>query len=116
MVAQWKAQGETAETLQSKLQQNESLKQLLLKETPWVLEAASEAEQKQRLTLLFDSNRNQQLRDQAISRLQELQSEDGGWSWFKGMPETPQLTLYILKGMAQLAEIGNMTFTQTETE
>lgn len=43
-----------------------------------VPQTASEAEQKQRLTLLFDSNRNQQLRDRAISRLQELQSESGG--------------------------------------
>lgn len=116
IITQWKAQGETAETLHSKLQQNESLKQLLLKETPWVLEAENEEEQKQRLSLLFDSNRNQQLREQATTRLQELQNESGGWSWFKGMPETPQLTVYILKGMARLSLLKTIEYTDTERE
>ncbi|MDD4404270.1 MAG: alpha-2-macroglobulin family protein [Parabacteroides sp.] len=114
IIAQWKAQGETTETLHSKLQQNESLKQLLLKETPWVLEAENEAEQKQRLSLLFDSNRIQQLRQQAITKLLELQTDEGGWSWFKGMPETPQLTVYILKGMAQLSNLKTIEFTEEE--
>ena len=38
----------------SNLQKNEELKSALLRETPWVLEAQSETQQKKNLALLFD--------------------------------------------------------------
>jgi hypothetical protein len=41
-------------SLQSNLQKNEELKQILLQETPWVLAAESEEQQKKNLALLFD--------------------------------------------------------------
>lgn len=99
----WKLQGGTKETLWSNLQQNQELKNLLLAESPWVLEAQTEAQQKERLATLFDLNhvRNQHIT--ALTRLQELQHDDGAWSWFKGMQGSPTVTLYIAELNARLA-------------
>ena len=38
----------------SNLQKNQELKAVLLEETPWVLEAKTEAQQKKNIALLFD--------------------------------------------------------------
>ena len=46
----------------SNLQKNQELKAVLLEETPWVLQAKNEAEQKRNIALLFDMiNMSQQL-------------------------------------------------------
>ncbi len=114
VIKQWKTQGGTVETLQSNLQRNQELKNILLEETPWVLEAENEAEQKQRLSLLFDLNRTRQQRETALQKLQQLQDETGGWSWFKGFPVSHDMTISILKGMAQLVEMGAVEYGEQE--
>lgn len=114
VISQWKAQGGTASTLYSNLQKNEELKNILLQETPWVLAAESEAEQKQRLSLLFDLNRATQQREAALQQLLQQQDEEGGWSWFKGLPPSREMTSYILKGMAQLTELNSVEYGEQE--
>lgn len=79
VISQWKAQGGNASTLYSNLEKNTELKNILLQETPWVLEAGSETEQKQRLSLLFDMNRAAGQREIALRHLLDLQTPDGGW-------------------------------------
>lgn len=116
VISQWKAQGGTASTLYSNLQKNEELKNILLQETPWVLEANNETEQKERLSLLFDLNRAAQQREAALQQLLQQQNEDGGWSWFKGLPGNREMTLYILKGMTQLVELNAIQYGQKEKE
>ena len=49
---QWKTKDTAA--LISNLQKNQELKAVLLEETPWVLQAKNEAEQKKNIALLFD--------------------------------------------------------------
>lgn len=114
MIKQWTAQGGTAETLYSNLEKNQELKNILLQETPWVLAADNETEQKQRLSLLFDTNRAQQQRELALQRLVELQNEEGGWSWFKGFFPSRQITLFILNGMTQLVEMNAIQYGEQE--
>ncbi|WP_370862744.1 alpha-2-macroglobulin family protein [Parabacteroides faecis] len=116
VISQWKAQGGTASTLYSNLQKNQELKNILLEETPWVLAAENETEQKQRLSLLFDMNRAAQQREVALQQLLKLQNEDGGWSWFKGFPASREITLSILKGMSQLVEMSAVQYGQQEKE
>ncbi len=48
----WKTSDTAA--LMSNLQKNEELKSVLLQETPWVLQAQSEEQQKKNIALLFD--------------------------------------------------------------
>lgn len=116
VISQWKAQGGNASTLYSNLEKNTELKNILLQETPWVLEAGSETEQKQRLSLLFDMNRAAGQREIALRHLLDLQTPDGGWGWFKGMYPSQELTLYILKGMSQLTELNAVEYDQQEKE
>lgn len=114
MIKQWTAQGGTAETLYSNLEKNQELKNILLQETPWVLAADNETEQKQRLSLLFDTNRAQQQRELALQRLVDLQNEEGGWSWFKGFFPSRQITMFILNGMTQLVEMNAIQYGEQE--
>ena len=116
VISQWKAQGGNASTLYSNLEKNAELKDILLQETPWVLEASNETEQKQRLSLLFDLNRAAGQREIALQRLLDLQRPDGGWSWFKGMYPSQEITLYILKGMTQLVQLNAIGYNQQEKE
>lgn len=116
LVDQWKAKGGTASTLYSNLQKNEELKNILLQETPWVLAAENETEQKQRLSLLFDLNRARQSRETALRQLLEQQTPEGAWCWFKGMLPSREITTYILKGMSQLTRLGAIEYNQQEKE
>jgi len=106
MINTWKKQGETKETLVSKLMKNEELKTVLLEETPWVLDAKDEMEQMQKLSLLFDLNNSRQQTTAAIAKLSELQNSDGGWSWYKGFRSGPGLTQYILYGFTELVHMN----------
>ncbi|MFZ6038249.1 MAG: alpha-2-macroglobulin family protein [Bacteroidota bacterium] len=105
MIDAWKKQGGDSGTLLSNLEKNEELKNVLIEETPWVLEAKNETEQKQRLSLLFDLNRNQNLTRTAIDKLQELQTDEGGWSWIKGFYPSRSITQYVLYGLGRLDEL-----------
>lgn len=110
MIKAWKTEGGDKETLVSKLNQNEDLKIILLEETPWVLDAKNETEQMERLSLLFDLNNTQQLTSTALEKLQELQLEEGAWSWYKGMYPRRDITQYLLFGFATLQRIGMVEY------
>ena len=106
MIEAWKKQGGNKETFLSNLEKNQELKNVLLEETPWVMEAKNESDQKERLSLLFDLNRSQNLTSVAIDKLQELQTVGGGWSWFKNFSPSVSITQYILYGFSQLNDLG----------
>lgn len=116
VIKQWTAQGGTASTLLSNLEKNQELKTILLQETPWVLTAQNETEQKQRLSLLFDLNRAAGQREAALQQLVQQQREAGGWSWFKGLPDSRSITLSILEGLSQLTRLGAVEYNQQEKE
>ena len=111
MVDAWQKQGGSAETLLSNLEKNQELKNVLLEETPWVLEAKTESEQKQKLSLLFNLNRSTMLTQSAIEKLKELQDNSGGWTWFKGFRPNVSITQYILYGFHQLQQLEATSFT-----
>lgn len=110
MIEAWKKQGGDSETLLSNLEKDQELKNVLLEETPWMLEAKSESEQKQKLAMLFDLNRGQHLTRQAVEKLGELQTTAGGWSWFKGFYPNRSITQYILHGFSQLKALNAVKF------
>ncbi len=101
-----KWQIETPDALLSQLEKDQDLKAIMLQETPWVLEAKSETEQRSRIATLFEVNtlRGQQTR--ALQLIEQKQKYNGGWPWMDGMPESPSITTYILSGMGKLQKMG----------
>lgn len=91
----WKLEEGDKQTLLSQLEKNQELKEIILSETPWVVDAQSETERKQRLGLLFDINQMNNRIETDLIKLQGLQNEDGGWSWFSGMESSYYTTTYI---------------------
>ena len=98
----WKAVGGTKETFLSRLEKNQDVKNILLSESPWVLEATTEAEQQARIATLFDINQLNSRNLSAFTKLKELQGEDGGWSWYKGMSGSRHITGYITELLVRL--------------
>ncbi|AXY75818.1 alpha-2-macroglobulin [Paraflavitalea soli] len=91
--------------LLSNLQKNEELKSVLLQETPWVLEAKTEAQQKRNIALLFDMVRMSREQASSLGQLQDMQSSNGGFVWFQGGPDDRYITQYILTGIGHLNKL-----------
>lgn len=107
MIKQWENAAKTdSSILLSKLKTNQSLKYTVIEETPWLFEANKETEQKQKLALLFDAKRIDQNKKAGFERLKELQSENGGWSWFAGMNTNVYITQTIVIGFGKLKKMG----------
>ncbi|MBK6329491.1 MAG: alpha-2-macroglobulin [Bacteroidetes bacterium] len=92
--------------LLSNLQKNQALKSALLQETPWVLEAKNETEQKRNLANLFNLNRMSKELERTVRELENMQTPNGGFTWFKGMPDDRFMTQYILTGIGRLMHLG----------
>lgn len=99
----WKEKDTAA--LLSNLEKNQELKSALLQETPWVLEAKNETQQKKNIALLFDMNRMSKQLERSLRELELKQTPNGGFTWFKGMPEDRFMTQYILTGIGRLMHI-----------
>lgn len=92
--------------LLSNLQKNEELKSALLQETPWVMEAQNENQQKKNIALLFDLVKMNGEMTKALGKLKEMQSSNGGIVWFKGGPDDRYITQYIITGLGHLRKLN----------
>ena len=109
----WRLQGGTKETFLSNLQKNQEVKNIILSESPWVLEAQTEEQQKERIATLFDLNNIRSNNIAALTRLQELQNASGAWSWYKGMTGSRYVTAYITELNARLTMLTGEKLTGT---
>jgi hypothetical protein len=114
----WRNEAITASTNSSKdvsgallsnLEKNQELKQLVLQETPWVMQAQNETERKHRVGLLFDLEKMSREMNIAEKELMKRQTPSGGWTWFPGMPDDRYITQHILCGMGHLNNLGVRT-------
>ena len=89
--------------LNSNLEKNQELKQLLLEETPWVLDAKTETEQMQKLSRLFDANT---MRNSINEDWSELKNCKILMAVSLGTLVTQVLTnsIYILKNLGRINE------------
>jgi hypothetical protein len=90
----------------SNLEKNQELKAVILEETPWVLQAKSESENKKRVGLLFDLNKMGNEQTQAFKKLVKKQSSNGGFVWFDGGPDDWYITQHIITGFSHLDKLG----------
>ena len=100
--------GHEADTL-SELQKNEEVKAILLKETPWVLDAKNEAQQRANVSKIFDTEAIDKNLASALEILEKKQTVNGGWPWIDNMPESEYITQYILSGMSRLGVSNDIT-------
>jgi hypothetical protein len=100
---QWKS---TPDALVSQLEKNQDLKSALLEETPWVLEANNETEQRRRIGELFDTYKLSNELDATMRKLKDMQLPEGGFPWFKGMGSDRFITQYIITGLGRLQQLG----------
>jgi len=111
---QWQSQGSQA--LLSNLEKNQELKETLLQETPWVMEAQDEAERKRRLALFFDLNQMKNELTTAFAKLRNKQTSNGGFAWFDGMPDNRYITQYIVSGLSRLKDENLLQTNQQEID
>jgi TonB-dependent SusC/RagA subfamily outer membrane receptor len=98
----------------SNLQKNEELKQVLLQETPWVLNAETEKQKQKNIALLFDVMKMSTSINGVIEKLQQLQTSNGGFAWFKGGSEDRYITNYILTGIGKLKKANALSKEQSD--
>jgi hypothetical protein len=95
--------------LMSNLEKNQELKSALLQETPWVLDAQNEKQQKKKIVLLFDMVRMSTEQEKTFNKLKEMQSSNGGFVWFKGGIDDRYMTQYITTGIGHLRKLNALT-------
>jgi len=94
------------DVLESNLTKNQELKSALLEETPWVLEAQSEAQQRKNIGLLFDLMRLSEEQEFNLNKIAERQNTDGGFSWFPDGRANWYITQYVVEGFGHLNKLG----------
>ena len=112
---QWKKAGGSRDALLSNLEKNKELKNMLLEETPWVMVAKDETEQKRQIALLFDLNMQKNQAQQYLDKLVSLQMPSGGFTWFKGMTESRYITQEIMLNLARLKRMTGTVNCQLST-
>ena len=94
------------DAMKSNLNKNQELKSALLEETPWVLAAQSEEEQKKNIGLLFDLNRMADEQAIALAKITERQLSNGGFAWFPGGRDSWYITQNLVEGMGHLQKLN----------
>lgn len=96
----------SSEAFLSNLEKNQELKAVVLEETPWVLNAKNESENKKRVGLLFDLNKMSNELARAFRKLKKAQTSNGGFWWFEGGPDDWYITQHIACGFGHLDKLG----------
>lgn len=108
VVALWKKEGKDDNgSLMSALEKNQELKSLILEETPWVIEADKETEQKKMISSFFDESMIDYRIESQFNMLKDLQNENGSWSWFKGMDGSKNMTAQVVEMLARIKTMTN---------
>ncbi|WP_304198686.1 alpha-2-macroglobulin family protein [Flavobacterium alvei] len=98
----WRKNGK----LNSKLEENEELKSMILAETPWLNDAQNDDEKKKNLALLFDLEKMKTSQEATFDKLKQKQKASGGFAWFDGSEESEYITRHILAGLGHLSKLS----------
>jgi len=92
--------------LDSPLEKNESLKSVLVSETPWLRQAKAESQARRNVGILFERGRLDRETRRALEKLERQQHSSGRWPWFPGGQPNEYITLYITTGFGRLRHLG----------
>ena len=98
--------------MESTLETNPELKQILLNETPWISDAEGEQQQKRNIALLFDAARMNSSMEHVLQQLKQMQQSNGAFAWFSGGNDDRYITQYILTGIGKLEKLNAIPASQ----
>ena len=99
---QWRG----TDALDSPLEKNEDLRNVLIAESPWLKAGKKESQARRDVGILFEANRmNSEIR-KAMTKLTQMQLSDGAWPWFPGGRANDYITLYVTTGFGRLRHLG----------
>ncbi|MBQ6208546.1 MAG: alpha-2-macroglobulin [Prevotella sp.] len=104
-IEQWQRETGEETSLMSSLQKNQELKSLVLDETPWVMDADREADQKALLVNFFDENQVEYRLNDNLQKMESLQNADGSWSWWPGMRGSLYMTVAVSEMLVRLNQM-----------
>ena len=99
---QWRG----TEALDSPLEKNEELRNVLIAESPWLDASKKESQARRDVGLLFDKNRMTGQIQNAQNQLAQMQLSDGAWPWFPGGRANDYITLYVTTGYGRMRHLG----------
>ena len=103
VVELWKKENKNEEgSLLSALEKNQELKTLVLEETPWVMDADRETDQKKMLCTFFNESAIDYSISSLLTNMKKLQNSDGSWSWWEGMKGSASITAQVVETLARL--------------
>ena len=103
-IERW-AEEENSQALESPLVKNQQLADILLNETPWVVEAQQQKASRERLVTLFNEMEQEQRRMTMLAALSARQYTDGSFSWFPGMRGSVWMTTEVATLLVRLGAI-----------
>lgn len=99
---QWRG----TDALDSPLEKNQDLRNVLIEQSPWLRDAKQESQARRDVGILFDNNRLDQELKRAAAKLAQMQMSDGAWPWFPGGRANDYITLYVTTGFGRLRHLG----------
>src|SRR5207344_2540438 len=69
----------------------------------------NENEQKKNIAMLFDMVRLANEKEKTFAKLKEMQTSNGGFSWFKGGRDDRYITQYIITGIGHLRKLNALS-------
>jgi hypothetical protein len=91
-------------SIESQLKKNNEFKSILLRESPWLLDAENDEERFNKLSQLFNEDKIENNLMKERNKLKSNKLGRSGWSWFNGMKVDMNITLHIMLGFAKLKE------------
>ncbi len=90
----------------SKVTENDSLKNIDLFETPWANDLKSDEAKQQKLAMLFDLQKTTLAQNTLIDQLILKQQPSGGFTWFGGETENLFITKHLVAGFGHLKKMA----------
>jgi len=100
--AQWRA----TDALDSPLEKNQDIRNVLIEQSPWLQDAKEESQARRNVGVLFDDNRLKSELTRSADKLAQMQYSDGAWPWFPGGQANDYITLYVTTGFGRLRHLG----------
>ena len=97
--------GKEASPLRGGLEGSSQLTDILLNETPWMIEAQQQKASRQRIASLFSEMEQEQRRMTMLSALSARQHEDGSFGWFPGMSGSVWMTSEVATLLVRLGAV-----------